>query len=75
MLILLDPHNLPVNQKLLNSGIATFAISFTKSLKMANCDIQTSYGGLKVSDFTQEFISEVYSKVSSDKVCLFDKVD
>ena len=66
MLILLDPHNLPVNQKLLNSGIAT---------KMANCDIQTSYGGLKVSDFTQEFISEVYSKVSSDKVCLFDKVD
>ena len=44
--------------------IANFAIChchlpFLASLEMANFDIQTSYGGLKVSEFNQEFISEV----------------
>ena len=63
-MILLDPHNLSVHQKL----------PFLDLLKMANgnvkwqmwqCiiwsifDVQISYGGLKVLKFNQESISEV----------------
>ena len=64
ILMLLDPHNLSVRQKLLIKYIAIFAIllchlSFLASLKITDFDIQTSYGGLKVSGFNQEFISEV----------------
>ena len=64
ILILLDPHNLSVGQKLAIKFIAIFAIllchlPFLASLKMTNFDVQTSYGGLKVSEFDQEFISEV----------------
>ena len=36
-------------------------LPFLASLKMANCDVQTSYGGLKVSEFNQESISDVLS--------------
>ena len=32
---------------------------FLACLEMANFDVQTSYGGLKISEFNQEFISEV----------------
>ena len=58
--------------KLLNSYfgpkcIATFAtfaifhchLPFLASLEMEHFDVQTSYGGLKVSEFNQEFISDV----------------
>ena len=31
---------------------------------MANCDVQTSYGGLKVSEFNQESISNALSLLS-----------
>ena len=69
-MILLDPHNLFLRLKLPKhyiATIATFAIfhchlpflASLASLEMANFDIQTSYGGLKVSEFNQEFISEV----------------
>ena len=64
ILILLDPHNLFLRQKLPKNYIATFAIChchlpFLASLEMEHFDVQTSYGGLKVSEFNQEFISEV----------------
>ena len=57
-------HNLFLRQKLPKHYIATFAIfhchlPFLASLAMANFDVQTSYGGLKVSEFNQEFISKV----------------
>ena len=60
----LDPHNLSVCQKLPIKCIALFAIllchlPFLASLKMTNFDVQKSYGGLKISEFNQEFISEV----------------
>ena len=50
--------------KLPKHYIADFAIfpchlPFLASLEMANFDVQTSYGGLKVSEFNQEFISKV----------------
>ncbi len=53
-----------VRQKLPIKHIAIFAIllcqlPFLASLKMTIFDVQTSYGGLKVSEFNQEFISEV----------------
>ena len=62
-MILLDPHNLSVRPKLPKRDIAIFAIllchlPFLASLKRTNFDVQTSYGGLKVSEFNQEFISE-----------------
>ena len=64
ILILLDPHNLSVRQKLPIKHIAIFAIllchlPFLANLKMIIFDVQTSYGCLKVSEFDQEFISEV----------------
>ena len=64
ILILLDPHNLSVRRKLPKKYIAIFSIllynlPFLASLKMTNFDAQTSYGGLNISEFNQEFISEV----------------
>ena len=64
ILILLDTHNLSVFQKLPIKHIAIIAIllchlPFLANLKMTIFDVQTSYGGLKVSEFNQEFISEV----------------
>ena len=64
ILILLDPHNLSVRQILPKYYIAIFAnchchLPFLASLKMANFDVQISYGGLKVSEFYQESISDV----------------
>ena len=46
---------------------------------MANFDVQTSYGGLKVSEFNQEFISEVqnyqfkknWSQINHLQFCIF----
>ena len=64
ILILLDTHNLSVRQKLPIKHIAIFAIllchlPFLANLKMTIFDVQTSYVGLKVSEFNQQFISEV----------------
>ena len=83
-MILLDPHNLFLRQKLPKNYIATFAIChchlpFLASLEMANFDVQTSYGGLKVSEFNQEFISEVQnyqfkknrSQINHLQFCIF----
>ena len=36
-----------------------YQLPFLASLEMANLDVQTSYGGLKVLEFYQESISEV----------------
>ena len=60
----LDPHNLFLRQKLPKHYIANIAtchchLLFLASLEMPNFDVQTSYGGLKLSEFDQEFISEV----------------
>ena len=68
ILILLDPHNLSVRQILPKYYISIFAIChchlpFLASLKMANFDVQISYGGLEVSEFYQESISEVKSLI------------
>ena len=61
---ILDPHNLFLRQKLPKPFNATFAICrchlpFLASLEMEHFDVQTSYGGLKVSEFNQEFIYDV----------------
>ena len=64
ILILLDPNNLSIGKKLTNYDIAIFTnchchLPVLASLKMALLDVQISYWGLKVSEFYQEFISEV----------------
>ena len=57
--ILLDPHSLSLCQNLPKYCIATFAfchkyLPFLAMLDMVIFDIQTSCGGLKVSEFYQE---------------------
>ena len=64
ILILLDPHNLSVRPKLPYPALPKMANGKAKwhiwqCLLLAIFDLQTSYGGLKVSEFNQEFNSEV----------------
>ena len=64
ILILLDTHNLSVRQKLSFLDLPKMANGKAKwqiwqCVLWAIFDVQTSYGCLKVSEFDQEFISEV----------------
>ena len=67
ILILLDPHNLSVPQNLPFLDLPKMAIGNGngKYGQKWQCniwsifDVQTSYGGLKVSEFYQESVSEV----------------
>ena len=62
--LLLDTHNLSVRQKLSFLDLPKMANGKAKwqiwqCVLWAIFDVQTSYGCLKVSEFDQEFISEV----------------
>ena len=64
ILILLDPHNLSVCQNLPFLDLPEMANGNGKWQSWqcnawAVFDVETSYGGLKISEFNQEFISEV----------------
>ena len=64
ILILLDPHNLSVRQNLPFLDLPEMANGNGKWQSWqrnawAVFDVKTSHGGLKISEFNQEFISEV----------------